>query len=41
MAPLLIIMIWRTTFARFDAKPYDYAGLIEAHIETLLKGLAP
>ncbi len=41
MAPLLIVMIWRTTFARFDAKPYDYMGLIEEHIQTLLKGLAP
>jgi AcrR family transcriptional regulator len=41
MAPLLVVMIWRTTFARFDAKPYDYMGLIEAHIATLLKGLAP
>jgi AcrR family transcriptional regulator len=41
MAPLLIVMIWRTTFARFDAKPYDYLGLIEEHIQTLLKGLTP
>jgi AcrR family transcriptional regulator len=41
IAPLLVIMFWRTTFARFDAKPYDYAGLIEAHIETILEGLAP
>ena len=24
-----------------DQTPYDYTGLIEAHIETLLKGLAP
>ncbi len=41
MAPLLIIMLWRTTFARFDKTPYDYNGLIEAHIKTILKGLAP
>jgi AcrR family transcriptional regulator len=40
MAPLLLVAIWRTTFAPFDAKPYDYEGLIEAHIATLLKGLA-
>ena len=39
MAPMLLIAVWRTTFARFDVKPYDYAGLIEAHIATLLAGL--
>jgi len=39
IAPLMIIMLWRTTFARFDAVPYDYTGLIEAHLETLLRGL--
>ncbi len=39
IAPLMIIMLWRTTFARFDATPYDYAGLVEAHVETLLRGL--
>jgi AcrR family transcriptional regulator len=40
VAPLLVAAIWRTTFARLDAEPYDYAGLIEAHIATLLRGLA-
>ena len=40
IAPLLLIAIWRTTFARVDPLPYDYEGLIEAHIATLLKGLA-
>jgi len=39
IAPLLIIMLWRTTFARFDDQPYDYQGLIETHLQTLLKGL--
>ena len=39
IAPLMIIMLWRTTFARFDAQPYDYPGLIEAHLDTLLRGL--
>jgi AcrR family transcriptional regulator len=40
IAPLLVAAIWRTTFAPLDAQPYDYAGLIETHIGTLLKGLA-
>jgi AcrR family transcriptional regulator len=40
MAPILVIILWRTTFAQFDETPYDYQGLIEAHVQTLLKGLA-
>jgi len=40
VAPILVIVLWRTTFARFDAEPYDYQGLIDAHLATLLKGLA-
>ena len=40
IAPLLLIAIWRTTFANFDSAPYDYEGLIETHIATLLAGLA-
>jgi AcrR family transcriptional regulator len=40
IAPLLVAAIWRTTFARLDSVPYDYDGLIEAHVTTLLRGLA-
>lgn len=39
VAPMLMIILWRTTFAQFDKEPYDYQGLIEAHLQTLLKGL--
>lgn len=39
VAPLLIVAFWRTTFARFDTTPYDYEGLIDAHLTTLLRGL--
>ncbi len=41
MAPILVIILWRTTFAQFDEAPYDYEGMIEAHLQTLLKGLSP
>jgi len=41
MAPLLLAAIWRTTFAPLDREPYDYAGLIDAHVTTLLRGLQP
>src|SRR6266850_5958614 len=36
VAPLLLAAIWRTTFAPLDAEPYDYVGMIDAHIQTLL-----
>ena len=39
LVPILIIVLWRTTFAQFDEQPYDYQGLIDAHLQTLLKGL--
>jgi len=39
VAPILMILLWRTTFAQFDAEPYDYDTLIEAHLQTLLQGL--
>jgi AcrR family transcriptional regulator len=40
VAPILLAAIWRTIFEPFDSKPYDVAGLIETHIDVLLKGLA-
>jgi len=41
IAPLILSIIWRTTFARFDDTPFDYQKLFETHIDVLLKGLAP
>jgi AcrR family transcriptional regulator len=41
IAPILLAAFWRTTFAQFDSEPYDYQGLIETHIDTLLRGLSP
>jgi AcrR family transcriptional regulator len=40
IAPVLVMILWRTTFAQFDKTPYDYKGLVEAHLDTLLRGLA-
>ena len=36
----VIVILWRTIFAKFDEEPYDYQGLIDTHLETLLRGLA-
>ena len=40
IAPLLVMAVWRMHFEKFDSAPYDYEGLVETHIETLLRGLA-
>jgi AcrR family transcriptional regulator len=41
IAPVLLGAMWRTTFAQFDVEPYDYKGLIDAHLDILFRGLAP
>ena len=41
IAPLLLSIIWRTTFETYDKTPFDYRQLFETHIDVLLKGLAP
>ena len=40
ISPLLLAAIWRTTFAKFDRTPYDVKGLVQTHIDVLLRGLA-
>ena len=38
---MLLVILWRTSFALADAPAWDLEGLIEAHIDVLLKGFAP
>ncbi|MGH6872954.1 MAG: TetR/AcrR family transcriptional regulator [Rhizomicrobium sp.] len=40
IGPILTAAIWRALFAQFDTEPYDVHGLIETHIDMLLRGLA-
>jgi AcrR family transcriptional regulator len=40
IAPMLLLILWRTIFAQFDEAPYDYLGLVDTHLDTLLRGLA-
>jgi AcrR family transcriptional regulator len=40
MAPLLLAVIWRHTFARHAATPFDPDALIRQHRDILLHGLA-
>lgn len=41
MSPILFIVLWRTSFARFDSTPFDNPAFVQTHIDVLLKGLAP
>jgi AcrR family transcriptional regulator len=40
IAPMIIVALWRSVFGRFDEAPYDFQGLIDAHVDVLLRGLA-
>ena len=40
IAPLLLSVIWRHTFARYDSKRFDPDALIRQHRDILLHGLA-
>ena len=40
MAPMIFVALWRSVFGRFEETPYDVHGLIAAHIDVLLRGLA-
>jgi len=41
VAPLVMSIIWRTTFAPFDTEAFDYKRFFATHIEILFGGLAP
>jgi AcrR family transcriptional regulator len=41
IAPVLLAAVWRTTFAQFDAAPYDYRRFLDTHLDVLLRGLSP
>ena len=40
IAPALMVAVWRTTFAQFDAEPFDSEGFLKTHLDVLLRGLA-
>jgi hypothetical protein len=41
MAPMLLSMIWRTTFAHTDDTPFDYEAFMTLHRDVLYHGLKP
>lgn len=40
IAPLLFVVLWRSTFAAQETVPYDFEGLVAAHVDVLLRGLS-
>ena len=40
VAPLLLTAVWRAVFARYEDEPFDPARVLDAHVDTLLRGLA-
>ena len=40
IAPMLVSIFWRTTFAQFDKTPFDYRKFIDTHLDVLLRGLS-
>jgi AcrR family transcriptional regulator len=41
MAPMLMSMIWQTTFAHTDDVPFDYEAFMALHRDVLYRGLKP
>jgi AcrR family transcriptional regulator len=41
VAPLMLGMLWRHTFARHERRPLDVAALCRAHVQVLSHGLLP
>ena len=37
---LLLMAVWRAVFAPHEAEPFDPARVLDAHVDTLLRGLA-
>jgi len=41
VAPILLLLLWRTSFARHGALPLDPQSILAAHLDMLSRGLAP
>jgi AcrR family transcriptional regulator len=41
ISPLLVSVIWRETFVPIGAPGFDIPSLLEQHVETYLRGIAP
>jgi AcrR family transcriptional regulator len=41
IAPILLLLLWRTTFARHGVVPLDPEAILRTHLEVLARGFAP
>jgi AcrR family transcriptional regulator len=41
VAPIMLSVIWRTTFGPQETVPFDHQKMFATHLDVLLKGLAP
>ncbi|HEY0281153.1 MAG TPA: TetR/AcrR family transcriptional regulator [Rhizomicrobium sp.] len=41
VAPIILSLIWRTTFGALETVPTDHQKMFALHLDVLLKGLAP
>jgi len=41
MAPILMCLIWRTTFEKTSDQVFDYQDYLATHCDVFFKGLAP
>jgi AcrR family transcriptional regulator len=40
MAPMLLALVWKVSFAQFDETPFDIEAFAKTHLDVLLYGLA-
>jgi AcrR family transcriptional regulator len=40
MAPMLLALVWKVSFAQFDETPFDIEAFAKTHLDVLLKGIA-
>lgn len=41
VAPIMLGVIWRATFAHFDPREFDFDAYLSTHIDVLMHGLVP
>jgi hypothetical protein len=40
ISPILFIVVWRTSFAKFDMQPFDFDAFVRTHVDVLVRGLS-
>ena len=40
IAPMLLAMVWKVSFAQFDETPFDIDAFVKTHLDVLLRGIS-